>query len=71
MEHAEVGKRPKLEAAVAAFGKLLATQMGLIVAVVQPRRELSRAWEPSNSWHSPKSSFGGRSHLGFPHGNQV
>ena len=39
MEHAEVGKRPKLEAAVAAFGKLLATQMGLTAAVVQPRRE--------------------------------
>ena len=56
MENAEVRKRPKLEAEVVAFGKLLV---------------LSRAWEPSDIWHSPKNGFRGRSHLGFPHGNKV
>ena len=39
MENAKVGKRPKLEEEVAAFGKLLATQMGLAATVVQLRRE--------------------------------
>ena len=35
----EVRKRLKLEMEVAAFGKLLATQMGSAAAAVQPRRE--------------------------------
>lgn len=34
LENAEVGKRPKLEEEVVAFGKLLATQMGSAVAMV-------------------------------------
>ena len=34
MENAEVGKRPKLEDDVVAFGRLLATQMGSVMAVV-------------------------------------
>ena len=36
LENAEVGKRPKLEEEVVAFGKLLATQMGSAAAMVQP-----------------------------------
>ena len=34
MKNAEVGKRPKLEEEVVAFGKLLATQMGSAAAMV-------------------------------------
>lgn len=39
MENAGVGKKPKLEEEVSAFGKLLAKQMGSVAAAVQPHRE--------------------------------
>ena len=39
LENVRVGKRPKLEEEVVAFGKLLATQMGSAAAVVQPLQE--------------------------------
>ena len=39
MENDEVRERPKIEAEVMAFGKLLATQMGSAAAAMQPCRE--------------------------------
>ena len=39
MENARTRKKPKVDEEVAAFGKLLATQMRSTAAVVQPCRE--------------------------------
>ena len=39
MENVEVRKKPKIDAEVEAFGKMLAMQLGSAAAAVQPRRE--------------------------------